>query len=325
MATASGSDLEGRAIVAAAPLVKPIDKSVLKREAAASSTYSRPYLKFEGSLYVSHDGPDAKVSVISKMQMFEERAKKMCEKYGMIVKASDFFDIAPDETVLRVEKPIKMRIRRTCHKCNATFSTKSECASCQHTRCDLCPRYPPKVNEAEFFANLAEMEAVVKTNRENSAISADLFWGDQKIELTRPSKSGGQDLVHRKPRQRVRRTCHECTGLFASGSKKCDCCGHIRCTDCPRDPPKKDMYPFGYPGDAFGPKTDARFECLCCKTLYPPEAEDGTLCASCGLEKSGESPRAMPRKVQPVPDPDVLNKLQAKLTGLSPSSSSPSL
>jgi hypothetical protein len=34
----------------------------------------------------------------------------------------------------------------------------------------------------------------------------------------------------------VRRTCHECKTMFFTGNKTCDKCGHIRCTDCPRDP-----------------------------------------------------------------------------------------
>ena len=80
--------------------------------------------------------------------------------------------------------------------------------------------------------------------------------------------------------------------------------------------PKKDKYPFGYPGDAFGPDSDARFECHSCEMVYPAGAEDGTPCIMCGLEKSVESPRALPRKVQPAPDLEVLSRLQARLDGL---------
>jgi hypothetical protein len=141
-------------------------------------------------------------------------------------------------------------------------------------------------------------------------------------------------LVYKKPRQRVRRSCHECDTLFKSGSKKCDKCGHARCTDCPRDPyvtlfsvfnctkltmnhsPKKDKYPIGYPGDEFGPSSIPHYECEKCKALYPTHAEHGTECRKCRHPKSEASPRAQPRKVEPEPDPEILAKLQAKLEGL---------
>lgn len=321
IASGSASVAGDKEIARNSSKTKPASMPLSKREAAASSTCRHSYSTDEACQGASCNGTDTVLS-ISKMEIFEERARKMDETYGLVMEASDFLNIAPSETVYRVDKPIRMRARRVCHKCNTMFAVKNECPKCRHTRCDKCPRYPSKESEADFLINLGEMEAVVKANCENPAILADFFWGDQQIELKRPSKTGGQDLVHRRPRQRVRRTCHECETLFAPGSRNCEYCGHVRCTDCPRDPPKKDKYPFGYPGDVFGPETGARFECLSCETLYPPEVEDGTPCQACGLEKSAESPRTVPRKVQPIPDPDVLNKLQATLAELVSSSTS---
>ncbi|KAG6004432.1 hypothetical protein E4U21_001100 [Claviceps maximensis] len=230
------------------------DPSLSKREAAASSTCRHTSIPNEGYQDASHHGPETAALKVSRLTISEQRARKLGERYGAVMESTDLVNMAPTETVHRVDKPIRMR--------------------------------PSKESEADSSANLEgmETEAVVKADRENSAILADLFWGDHQIELKRPSKTGGQDLIHRKPRQR-------------------------------------DKYPFGYPGDVFGPQTEPRFECLSCKTLYPLEAKDGTPCHSCGLEKSGESLRTIPRKIQPMPDPDVLFRLQATLAGLVSSSS----
>lgn len=206
-----------------------------KREAASSST-RQPLSLQDGTNAAANSRRPLAVSVVPKAKILEERAKKMGEKFGLVIEASDLLSISPNDTVLRVDKPIRMRVRRTCHRCNTTFSARNECTKCRHVRCDRCPRHPPKETEAEFLANLQQMETLLKANRENPPIMPDFFWGDQQIELKRPSKTGGQDLVHRKPRQRVRRTCHECTTLFAPSSRKCENCNHLRCTDCPRDP-----------------------------------------------------------------------------------------
>jgi len=53
--------------------------------------------------------------------------------------------------------------------------------------------------------------------------------------LTLPSRTGGQDLVRKAPRQRVHRTCHRCQTDFA-GEKICKKCSHTRCKNCPREP-----------------------------------------------------------------------------------------
>ncbi|KAM6533394.1 hypothetical protein FALCPG4_006382 [Fusarium falciforme] len=270
--------------------------------------------------------PDAKaryeglegVSKLTRSQLIEERAKKLGERYGLDIKISELQTGSPDDTVLRMDKPIRMRVRRTCHKCNSTFSSAKECPNCQHARCTKCTRYPPKRTEAEIIASRERRAAIIKANKENAPIIPDYSYAfdEKKIVLTRPSKTGGQDLVHKKPRQRVRRTCHECSTLFISGNKTCEKCGHVRCTDCPRDPPKKDKYPYGYPGDEFGPSSVPHYECKDCKTVYPTGAENGTKCKKCGLEKTDESPRVLPRKVEPEPDPELLKKLQERLENL---------
>jgi hypothetical protein len=261
------------------------------------------------------------VSKHSKAKLLEERARNLSERYGLDIKTSEWHAATvatakTEDTVLRTDKPIRMRVRRSCHECNTHFSTSNECTKCKHTRCAQCTRYPPKRTEQELIASRERRAAIIKANKENAPIIPDYSWPEKEIVLKRPSKTGGQDLVYKKPRQRVRRTCHGCNTVFKPGCKKCDECGHTRCTDCPRDPPKKDKYPLGYPGDEFGPNSIPHFECEKCKCLYPTNADHGTPCKKCQHPKSEASPRAQPRKVEPEPDPEVLASLRAKLEGL---------
>jgi hypothetical protein len=257
------------------------------------------------------------VSKVSKAQLLEERAKKLGERFGLEIKASEWqTTVITDDTILRMDKPIRMRVRRTCHKCNANFTAAKECPNCQHVRCTKCARHPAKRTEEELVASRERRAAIIKANKENAPIIPDYGWEEKEIILTRTRRGGGQDLVHRKPRQRVRRNCHECQALFRPGNKTCDGCGHVRCTDCPRDPPKKDKYPLGYPGDEFGPNSIPHYECTQCKTLYPRDAEHGVECNKCGEPKTDDSPRARPRKVEPDPDPEILMKIQARLERL---------
>lgn len=164
-----------------------------------------------------------------RSQIQAERARKLSERFAIIIEPLDLDD---DRETFRVEKPVRMRIRRSCHRCNASFAGNKVCPMCQHTRCKSCPRYPPpkfdkekgKANELAFHGNYLE---------------PDSYWhlDNDLITLTLPSrKPGGQPLVNKKPKQRVRRNCHECNTLFNPGNKICVTCGHIRCTDCPRDP-----------------------------------------------------------------------------------------
>ncbi|RMY09692.1 hypothetical protein D0867_08640 [Hortaea werneckii] len=44
--------------------------------------------------------------------------------------------------------------------------------------------------------------------------------------------------VYKKPRQRVRYTCDRCQTIFVD-AERCRSCGHNRCSDCNRDPPRK--------------------------------------------------------------------------------------
>jgi hypothetical protein len=136
---------------------------------------------------------------------------------------------------LRVEKQIKMRVHYYCHICNTSFGLSKECSKCKHQRCKQCTRVPRKRTEAEKEESRKKRAAIKKELAERQPIIPDWDPTPKKIVLKRPAKTGGQDLYYRKPRQRIRRTCCECGKLFA-GTKTCEGCQHVRCTDCPRDP-----------------------------------------------------------------------------------------
>ncbi|OIW28504.1 hypothetical protein CONLIGDRAFT_681458 [Coniochaeta ligniaria NRRL 30616] len=257
--------------------------------------------------------PDGAIK-IPRAQIFEERAKKLSERFGIEITPSEWH--STEGHALRVEKPIRMRVHRECHKCGHNFGLAKECPNCKHPRCKECQRKPAKRSEAEKAESRKKRAALDKERAENPPIIADWDLSGKKVTLTRPSKQGGQDLVHKKPRQRVRRTCCQCSSLFHGAEKTCPGCQHPRCTDCPRDPAKKDRYPYGYPGDEFGPKSIPHYECHECKTKFPPNPPDGTECAKCSHKKCESCPRLTPRKVEPEPDPEVWKRVQERLGAL---------
>lgn len=172
---------------------------------------------------------------IPRSQIFEERAKKLSERFGIEIEPGKWH--STEGHAVRVEKPIRMRVRRECHKCGHSLGLAKECPNCKHHRCKECHRVPPKRSEAERVESRKKRAAMEKERAENPPIIADWDLSTRKVvTLTRPAKQGGQDLVHRKPRQRVRRTCCQCSALFRSPEKTCAVCQHIRCTDCPREP-----------------------------------------------------------------------------------------
>lgn len=173
---------------------------------------------------------------IPRAQIYEERARRLGEKYGLEIKPSEWH--STEGHALRVDKPIRMRVRRECHVCTAQFGSTKECPKCQHPWCQQCVRYPPYRTEEELVASRIHRAAILKEQKENAPIIPDYVdpLREKKIVLRKPAKTGGQDLVHKKPRQRVRRTCHECQTLFRGSDKACANCSHVRCTDCPRDP-----------------------------------------------------------------------------------------
>lgn len=168
--------------------------------------------------------------------MQQEKARALFAKYGLTLEPEEWMS-SRNLNVERVEKPIRMRVRRTCHRCQTTFGPDKVCVNCQHVRCKKCARYPPakpkdqkdqkEQKEAKTkvaAAAAAKQEARPKKQKEKLPV------------LTIPSRTGGQDLVRKPIKQRVRRYCHRCNNLFIGAATECTQCKHIRCKKCPRDP-----------------------------------------------------------------------------------------
>lgn len=118
-----------------------------------------------------------------------------------------------EDLILRPKTQI---IRRSCHKCETPFipANKTDCDKCAHVRCTLCPRYPAKV---------------AKWPRGSP--------GDEKPSEEEKRMIPAVQRVYKKPRQRVRYSCDHCQTMFADRDR-CRSCGHERCKDCTRYPPR---------------------------------------------------------------------------------------
>lgn len=250
---------------------------------------------------------------VLRSELFAERAKKLGEMYGLELRPSEWH--STEGHALRVEKPIRMRVHRKCHVCETSFGLSKECPKCKHPRCKECPRLPPKRTEAEREESRKKRAAILKERAENPIIIPDWDTSDKKVVLKKPAKKGGQDLIHRKPRQRVRRTCCQCEKLYLSNTKSCESCQHGRCTDCPREPAKKDKYPYGYPGDLPGKKI-GHYKCHECDNIYSLPPSEDARCTKCNHRNCADCERVKPRRVEPEPDPAVLQSIEERLKAL---------
>ena len=156
--------------------------------------------------------------------MQEQKARAMFAKYGLILEPGEW-TVPSTDGAPRVEKKIRMRVHRKCHRCQTSFGAERICGSCDHTRCKKCPAFPsktPKISKGKGKAI------------EGIAIDNDLAQG--MGNLTMAHRATGKELARKTPTQRVRRTCHQCGTLFAGKLIQCENCGHKRCSECPRDP-----------------------------------------------------------------------------------------
>ncbi|TGO34346.1 hypothetical protein BHYA_0201g00090 [Botrytis hyacinthi] len=246
----------------------------------------------------SQPQPQPQPTKVSRAEINAERARKLAERFQLQIEPHEWQSLTGEKDVWRIEKPIRMRIHRTCHKCDTTYGVNKICTNCEHPRCTKCPRYPLKKKDKGKTAIANTGPTKVEVDRE--------WKKSEKLIMTLPSqKVGGQPLVRKKPTQRVRRTCHECSTLFTAGSKICTTCSHTRCADCPRNPSKKKKYPDGYPGDQPS-STNKKFACHKCDKTFP--------------QHSSSDPKTSMQectRLVPEPDPEVLRRVEEKLRGLS--------
>ncbi|KAE8413197.1 hypothetical protein BDV36DRAFT_269144 [Aspergillus pseudocaelatus] len=246
----------------------------------------------------------------------EEKARALFAKYGLTLEPGEWRS-PTDTEVQRVAKPIRMRVRRTCHRCQTTFGIDKLCTNCQHVRCKKCPRYPPHKSSHDHQNESALQTILSQKGKE----PADASRKPKEPPLTLPSRTGGQDVIRKEVKQRIRRTCHRCCTTFAPDATECENCQHTRCKKCPREPAKLDKYPDGYPGDVEPPaeppartwkkpRLRVRYTCHKCSTMYRSGEKT---CLNCGQEKCSETIRDPPKKQKPEPDPEVVRRVEERL------------
>lgn len=156
----------------------------------------------------------------------EEKARILFAKYGLILEPGEWTPPVKGDTE-RVEKKIRMRIHRTCHRCQVMFGREKVCSNCAHNRCKKCPKFPTRRSKGSHAKGLEAGGA--------AAAGKDATKGKSKM-LTMPSRVTGKVLTRKAPSQRVRRTCHKCDTLFLGEATECGNCQHVRCPQCPREP-----------------------------------------------------------------------------------------
>lgn len=171
-------------------------------------------------------GSSAKLADALFIDSLQSESDESCDT-GVDIDLSKEFTTKDEKHSSRVRtaKPIRVRVRWSCHRCQGQVDKNKVCIVCQHARCDKCVRDPPlRRNTEDTTPPPADAD-----------LMTDVYWNPVTNVMQRPSRTGGQDLVHRPPKQMVRRTCHLCQANFER-SKRCVRCGHPRCSECPRDP-----------------------------------------------------------------------------------------
>ncbi|KAI4209874.1 MAG: hypothetical protein LQ351_007228 [Letrouitia transgressa] len=194
----------------------------------------------------------------------EERARALFAKYGLTLEPGEW-TLPVKGDAARVEKRIRMRVHRTCHRCQLTFGQDRICGNCKHTCCKNCPRFPTKrVKESKDKAatasgDISQKPATMKVRRYchmcNSQVKGRAGQCSNCSHMLCPqcirdpvqsSKRGTAETPPLGQRQmkpirvHVRWTCHQCSRKFKDLSTTCERCGHERCNECPREPPPQE-------------------------------------------------------------------------------------
>ncbi|KAK6335419.1 hypothetical protein TWF696_002197 [Orbilia brochopaga] len=195
----------------AAPAAESSSSAAAAAEAPSTSATPTP-APIEPVAESKEAGPST-----SKAAPLSAGARQLAEKHGIEI-PEDWPYPARPPIGERVEKPIRMRVRRYCHVCQTAFGSDKACPSCAHKRCVECPRSPASKQ---------------KKKQKHKEKEPEPYEG-----LTIPAKPAGQDLVYRKIRQRVHYKCHKCETDFA-GQRHCPSCSHNCCKRCQRTPGRK--------------------------------------------------------------------------------------
>lgn len=190
---------------------------------------------------VDDSAPVLEGEKIPRSQIYMDRFEQFPRSFGLFeLDPSDCYQM--EGHVFRVNKSTRMRVQRQCHQCGSDLSKTGLCEPCDHNYCRQCTRYPPKRTEAEIFASRERKSEILKERSANPKIWPEPNFDPHAPVVVRRPARPEQELVYKKVRQRVRRTCCQCLEadgtevIFHNGGRDCSKCQHVRCTDCPRDP-----------------------------------------------------------------------------------------
>ncbi|QIW99678.1 hypothetical protein AMS68_005196 [Peltaster fructicola] len=237
----------------------------------------------------------------------ETKARQLFERHGLTYHMRRLSDAEPAAKLRRVEKPVRMRVRWTCHSCNADFGAKKTCETCGHDRCLECTRIPNKKSKvvdtttAILAATDAHPHAAVV-----SAVPAKQPTWQCTIQIGRPR------VDSRLLSTTSRSHCHECDQPFESDQTRCSNCQHETCILCPviaHEQPTTQTVPV-VERVYKKPRQRVRYNCEHCNIQFTGRQE----CSGCGHERCETCPRFPPRKPKLVPNSDpAWIELQAKL------------
>lgn len=168
------------------------------------------------------------ISAYNKLQ--EEKARALFAKYGMTLEPGEWTPVFKGDGG-RVEKHVRMRVHRQCHRCQTTFGSEKICNNCSHTRCKKCPRFPTKTAKDPVSKVTA-----IRASPAVAGVASGLTSKMRIKSLALPALLTGNEVVRKIQVHRVRRTCHKCDTLFIGKATECAICSHTRCPKCPREP-----------------------------------------------------------------------------------------
>ena len=174
--------------------------------------------------------PIASASAHNKPQ--EEKARALFAKWGLTLEPGEWTPVWKGDAG-RVERQVRMRVHRQCHRCQTSFGAEKICNNCTHTRCKKCPRFPTKKTKEPQSKALA---GAAMPFAPNNAPYSSARTRTKSLALPDMPMKGNEVVVRKAPVQRVRRTCHKCNITFIGKATTCNNCEHLRCPKCPREP-----------------------------------------------------------------------------------------
>nr|OQO15360.1 hypothetical protein B0A51_18376 [Rachicladosporium sp. CCFEE 5018] len=123
----------------------------------------------------------------SPSDSLDDKARMLFAQYGVAYTPVRRTTEEPPRKVRRVEKPIRIRLRWSCHECSTPLGLQGLCGGCGHRKCGKCVKEPPK-----------KVRDVIEGAKEN--VKEDVEMGNVK-EIARELHAGTtRDSIPAAPR-----------------------------------------------------------------------------------------------------------------------------